>query len=104
MESNKPYSGITQHTTGTIFQPNVQENVNIPTNEEDMTIDICDEEQEGYTVFGRIKIPPAKQRSNPLHFPAFSDRYKGSNFLELSLQRDIARVLISSIGKEKFMK
>ena len=34
----------THHTTGTIFQSrNVQENVNIPTNEGDMTIDICDQ-------------------------------------------------------------
>ena len=56
----------THHTTGTIFRSrNVQENVNIPTNEEDITIDICDEEQEGYTVFGRFNIPFAKQRSKP---------------------------------------
>ena len=59
-------------------------------------------EQEGYTVFGRFKIPPAKQRSNPPPFPDFSDKYKGSNLLELSLQHDIAWVLISSIGKEMY--
>lgn len=85
----------THHTTGTIFQAVRADDTPTSTASKQEQSSLIDQEEPDY---GTFKIP--KKRAPPPSFPDFNDDYRDSKLLADALQRNIAWVIVGTVGDD----
>ena len=88
-------SQTTHHTTGTICQAVHEEDPTSVTASKQEQSNIIDQEEPDYGLF---KIP--KKRAPPPSFPDFTDDYIETQLLDDALKRNIAWVLVGTVGND----